>query len=167
MKHIKLLTILGIFSAGFTIQSNAQELPAVTVLARNYKYLKSTDAQAAQPVRLLEHKAAAYDVKNSEYYEDDFDTYSIRFFLPSGYLLATYDSTGKLLSTAERFRDVALPQPVRSAVTKRFPGWAISKDVYRVQYQDNRESRMVYKIMLQNGNKRLRVKTNESGEFLD
>lgn len=170
MKQLKLPLALGILVAGFTIQSVAQEvtLPEVTVVARNYKYIKALDNKdAAQPVKLLERKAAAYDVKNSEYYEDDYDTYFITFYLPSGYVLAVYDQDGKLLRTAEKFKDVALPSVVRKAVVERYPNWAITKDIYVVKYDDATGAKMNYKLQLQNGNKRLRVKINEKGEFLD
>jgi len=169
MKKGKILPVLGILIAGFAIQSVAQEtLPEIIVMARNYKYLKSTNnKEAAQPVKLLERKAALYDVKNSEYYEDDYDTYYITFYLPQGYVLAVYDSTGKLIRTAEKFKMIALPSAIRSAVATRYPNWTISKDVYRVTYGEANGAKMDYKLLLENGNKRLRVKTNEKGEFLD
>lgn len=169
MKQVKLLPILGIFITGFTIQSTAQEqtLPEVTVVARNYKYLRSVnDKETAQPVRLLERQAAAYDIKNSQYYEDDYDNYSISFYLPNGYVLAVYDSSGKLIRTAERFKNIALPTAIKNAVATRFPNWTISNDIYRVSYEEANGAEKVYKLILYNGNERLRVKANEKGEFL-
>ena len=169
MKQGKILPILGILIAGFAFQSVAQQtLPEIIVMARNYKYLKSVNnKEAAQPVKLLERRAATYDVMNSEYYEDDYDNYYITFYLPQGYVLAVYDSTGKLIRTAERFKMVALPAAVTSAVATRYPNWTISKDIYRVSYGEANGSKMDYKLLLENGNKRLRVRTNEKGEFLD
>jgi hypothetical protein len=170
MKQVKLWLVSGVFIAGFSIQSMAQvtTLPEVTVVARNYKYLRSVDSKdVAQPVKLLERKAAAYDVKNSEYYEDEYDTYFITFYLPDGYVLAVYDQDGKLIRTAERFKDITLPVAVRNAVGKRYPNWVISKDVYLVKYEDDSGAKKDYKLVLENGNKRLRVKTNDKGEFLD
>jgi hypothetical protein len=169
MKHIKLLLISGLFCTGFTIQALAQvkELPEVIVMARNFKYLKSVNEKGgAQPVKLLERFAAAYDVKKSEFYEDDAEGYFISFYLPQGYILAEYDAEGKLIRTAEKFKDVALPGVVRSAVTTRFPNWAITSDVYLVKYNDAAGSKKDYKLILENGDKRMRVKVNEKGEFL-
>ena len=164
---IKFLPIIGILLTSMPLQSFEQEtLPAVTVLARNYQYLRSADSrEAAQPVRLLERKAATYDVKSSDYYEDDYANYFISFYLPEGYVLATYDSTGKIIRTAERFRNVALPLAVRDAVAERFPKWAITNDIYKVEYKDQEGAEKQYKLVLQNGTKRVRVKINEKGEF--
>jgi len=147
--------------------SAQQTLPEITVLARNYKYLSSVNHDAAQPVKLLRQQVAAYDIKNSEIYQDDYDTYSITFYLPSGYILAVYDSTGKLSNTAEKFKNIALPPALTQAVAERYPKWTISNDTYIVHYKDNREANIIYKLVLQNGSKRLRVKLTEQGQFVD
>ena len=169
MKTFKLL-LLCILLVGFNMQLFAQEtLPAVTVSSYNYKYLKSTfDTSAAQPVRLLEHRAAGYDLKNSEFYEDEYDEFFVSFYLPEGRVLATYDKEGKLLRTAEKFKNVSLPPVVRQSLSRQYPGWAVAKDVYLVNYYSESEStNKKYKILLENGNKRLRVKAKPTGEILD
>ena len=168
MKKIRSITILALLSA-LTTSTIAQDvLPEVTVLARNYKYLRAADTKnAPTPVNLLERKAAAYDISKSEYYNDDYDSYSITFYLPEGYVLGVYDQNGKLLRTAERFKDISLPSTVRTAIAKRYPNWGISRDLYVVNYKDDSGAKMVYKMVLENGRKRLKVKTNEKGEFLD
>lgn len=169
MKHTTLFLILVFIGVVSVKQSAAQDtLPSVEVVAKTYKYLRSVNARdLAQPVRMLEHKAAAFDVRNSEYYEDDNDQYFITFFLPAGYVLAVYDQNGKLLRTAEKYKDVALPMTVRNAVGERFPKWAITKDVYVVQYGDGVGARKEYKLVLENGKKRLRVKIDDQGAFLN
>ncbi len=169
MKHIKLLTFLLILFVGFNIDSFAQEtLPPVTVASVNYKYLRSVyDNNAAQPVKLLEHRAASYDVKESEYYDDEYEGYSISFYLPNGQVLATYDKEGKLLRTAERFKNVKLPTAVRTALTNKYPNWSLTKDIYLVNFYVDNDARKLYKLVLENGNKRIRVKSNEAGEFIE
>ena len=165
---MKLLSLICLFIAGFTIIAPAQvkTLPSITLLARNYKYLRSLDnKEVAQPVQMLEQQAAVYDVKESEFFQDDFDTYYVSFYLPMGYILAIYDSTGKLLSTAEKFKNVAVPSVVRTAVIERYPNWAISKNIYRVNFEDAKGAKQVYKLVLENGKKRIRVKVNEKGEI--
>jgi hypothetical protein len=173
MKRLKLLLIVALLCTGVNFQSFAQEvktMPEVIVTSSvNYKYLKSTgDANAAEPVTMLQKMAATYNVKNAEFYEDEYDNYFVSFYIPQGEILAVYDQEGKIIRTAERYKNVALPNEVRTAVTKRFPGWSIPKDLYLVTYngENGGKSRKVYKIILENGDKRLRVKTNEKGEFL-
>jgi len=169
MKNFKLLAFLLILFVGFNIDSFAQEtLPSVTVASVNYKYLRSVyDNSAAQPVKLLEHRAASYDVKESEYYDDEYEGYSISFYLPNGRVLAAYDKDGKLLRTAERYKNVSIPPAVRSALSNKYPNWALTKDIYLVNYYNDNSPRKLYKLVLENGNRRIRVKSNEMGEFIE
>ncbi len=169
MKRKITFPVLMLSLLGLSVSSGAQDektLPEVRVTATNYKYIKAVDNKdLAQPVKLLERQAAAYDVKNSEMYQDDYETYSVTFYLPEGYVLAVYDQDGKLLRTAERFKNIALPTVVSKAVAQKYPGWAITKDVYLVSYEDGSGAEKLYKLVLENNNKHLRVKVNEKGEF--
>jgi hypothetical protein len=169
MKKSKLVMLLCIILAAFNINAYAQDLPPVTVQSLNYKYIRSVyDTSAAQPVRLLERRAASYDVKASEFYEEDYADYFISFYLPHGHVLATYDNDGKLLRTAERFKNIALPPDVRQSIAKRYPGWGTAKDIYVVNYNTDADKiKKVYKVVLENGDKRIRVKTDEKGDFIE
>ncbi len=167
MKHVKTLSAVLVILVSFSLRSMAQQLlPEVTVIAANYKYLRSVNGpELAQPVKMLERKAAVYNVKNSEYFEEDNDTYFISFYIPEGEVLAAYDKDGKLIWTAEKYKNIAIPGAVRQSVTERFPNWRISKDVYQVSYHTEKGVGKVYKLLLENGDKRMKVKTNEKGEF--
>ena len=92
--------------------------------------------------------------------------YQVNFFIPEGTILAAYDGDGKLIRTAERFKNVNLPKAVKESVYDRFPEWTISKDIYLVNYQDTKGASRKYKLKLENGDKVLRVKVDEMGKFL-
>lgn len=161
--------MLSAFVLCIGISSFAQDqLPEVTVKAVRYKYLTAVGQKdAAPPVKILQQRAAEYDVKSADFYEEDYDSYFVSFYLPEGQILAAYDKDGKLLSTAEKYNDIALPAAVRTAISERFPNWAISHDVYLVKYfEKNNKVDKVYKLTLQNGDLRLKLKMNEKGEFL-
>ncbi|MGO4918002.1 nicotinate-nucleotide adenylyltransferase [Maribacter spongiicola] len=165
--------LLGLLAIGFTGQVFSQiikteQLSEVTVFATNYKYLSdmNTKEEVSIPVELLQRKVAAFDVKESEFYQDDYDTYQINFFIPEGAILAAYDADGKLIRTAERFKNVNLPKAVKESVYERFPGWTITKDIYLVNYQEAKGANKKYKLKLENGEKVVRVKVDEMGNFL-
>lgn len=166
-------TLIGLLIFGLTTQAFSQivkteELSEVTVYATNYKYLNdvNTEEVASLPVKMLERKVASYDVKNSDFYQDDYDLYHITFFIPEGKILAAYDKDGKLIRTAEKFKDINLPNSVKEAVLDRFPEWTITKDIYLVNYHDAKGTNKKYKLKLENGDKTLRVKVDETGKFL-
>ena len=164
--------LLGFLALGLTTQMYAQvvaeeQLSEVIVVATNYKYLNDVNRTVESvPVRLLEEKVATYDLKNSELYQDEYDTYEVSFYIPEGRILAAYDKDGNIIRTVEKFKDIALPKEVAKAVAKRFPGWTISKDVYLVNYSDKSGATKKYKLTLENGDQRMKVKTDEKGNFI-
>lgn len=165
--------LIGLFVLGLTIPAYSQiikteELSEVVVVATNYKYLNDVSSQepASIPVQLLERKVAAYDPTSSDFYMDEFGLYHISFYIPEGKILAAYDKDGKLIRTVERFQDVNIPISVKEAILDRYPKWTITKDVYRVNYQNTKGSKKVYKLTLENGEKTLKVKMDEEGNFI-
>ena len=164
--------LLGLLAIGLTTQFYAQViedgmLPEVEVRATNYKYLNSVDnSEAAVSVQLLEKKAAQFDIKSAEFYEDGSDFYRVYFYIPDGMIVAAYDRDGTILYTIEKFENVALPNSVADAIGEKFPGWKISKDVYRVSYTQKKGAVKRYKVLLDNGVEKVRVKVDENGTFL-
>lgn len=166
MKYrLLLLTILmGIVTSTFSQNT----LPEIIVRAVRYKYLSAvTKQEVSQPVRMLQRQAAEYNVKSTDYYEEDNDVYFVSFYIPEGQILASYDKEGKLLSTVEKYKNIELPKVIAEAVGKRYPNWSINKDVYFVNYHEtNTEVKKYYKLTLRNGDRRMQVKVNAEGEFL-
>lgn len=164
--------ILGLLALGLTIPAFAQdvkvvELSEVVIRPMNFKYLNATNSKdAAIPVKMLERAVASYDVTEAEFYQDDFEFYSVSFFIPDGKIVAEYDSEGKIIRTIEKFKNISVPDDVKTALLKRFPNWTITKDVYRVTYTEDNGANKVYKLTLKNGDKRMRVKVDDVGTFL-
>lgn len=161
--------LISLFVLGFTLQSFAQitELPEIELVAVNYKYLDAAgDEDVALPVKQLQRQVAEYDVRKANFYSDEYDFYTVNFFIPQGKILASYDKDGNLLRTAEKFKNVALPQAVSSAIVKRFPNWKMAEDVYQVNYHESGNVKKRYKVLLENGDKRMRIKIDEKGNFL-
>ena len=169
LKFVQKLQVVVLILGATTLAYAQNVLPEIVIRAANYKYLDAVSAEeASQPVNMAEQSAAAYDIKGQEFYEDEYDKYFVSFIIPEGKILAAYDKDGKLLRTAERYKSVALPQSVKQAVATKYPGWSISKDVYLVNYQatEGKATRKLYKLLLENGDKRMRVKVTDKGEFL-
>lgn len=165
--------IFGLLFIGLTIQSFAQiivTLPEIEITATNYKYLsKAGFENASLPVEMLERKVATFDLKNAEFYSDEYDTYEVSFYLPEGYVLASYDKDGNILRTAERFKNVKLPRAVIESVAKTYPDWVFTKDIYLVNYHERGTTGKItkkYKITLENNDQKIRVKVDENGNFL-
>jgi len=166
-KFILGLLVIGLTSQVYSQITKVEELSEVVVTAVNYKYLNQTDNKvAAVPVQMLQRKVAAYDVTTKDYYQDDYDYYTVEFYIPDGKIVAAYDADGKILKTIEKFNDIKLPNAVSKALLERFPNWDIVSDVYRVTYTEKKGTKKLYKLKLQNGDKTMKVKVNEDGAFL-
>ena len=164
----KSILSLIIFCLTFGMYSQITQLPEVVIIAVNYKYLNAVENEDTDlSVQMLQEHVAMYDLKNSDLYGDEYDTYTVSFYIPDGKILAAYDKNGEIIRTIERFQNVKLPKDVRNAVYKRFPNWSLEKDVYLVNYHKNNEKvSKQYKVKLKNGKKVMRVKLAEDGNFL-
>jgi len=154
---------------GLTIQAYAQitVLPEV-VLTANYKYLNALDSEGMpEGVKILREEVALYDLKNSDIFLDEYDTYFVSFFIPEGKILAVYDNDGMLLRTVEKFKDIKLPKDVRNSVFNKYPGWTITKDVYKVNYHNTKGvTKEEFEIKLKNDDKTIRTKVDIDGNFM-
>jgi hypothetical protein len=170
LKSIQKIVLVAVFIFGATSQAIAQTvLPEIVITASNYKYLNAVSPEESPaPVNMLEQYAAAYDVRGSQFYEDEYDQYFVSFYIPDGKILAAYDKDGKLLRTAEKYKDYGVPLMVKQSVEKKYPQWTISKDVFLVNYYaaGGGVTRKLYKLVLENGDKRMRIKISDTGEFL-
>ena len=154
---------------GLTIQAYAQitVLPEVSITA-NYKYLNAFNSEdMPEGVKVLREEVALYDLKNSDIFLDEYDTYFVSFFIPEGKILAVYDNDGMLLRTVEKFKDIKLPKDVRNSVFNKYPGWTITKDIYKVSYHHEKGvTKEQFEIKLKNDDKTIRTKVDIDGNFM-
>jgi len=164
--------IIGLFIIGLTAQlfaqnTNIEELPTVVLHSVNYKYLSDVNINhEAQIIQFLQNEVANFNLKNTDVYDEEESKYEIYFMIPDGYILASYNNNGKITSTLERFNNSKLPHNVLRSVTDTYPGWAISKNTYSVSYNQGKGAAKSYKLILENGDQRMRVKTDGNGNIL-
>ncbi len=166
MKNLFLFLLLCVLTT--PLFSQIIELDEVIIYPVKYKYIfEVVDDDIDQSVKDLQLKLGNFDVTKEEFYNDEYDSYNVSFYIPKGYAVATYDKDGKLLRTIERYKNVKLPLAVSKALVERFPNWAVDKDIYKVSYSEPKwESKKTYKLKLTNGEKIIKVKTDQDGNFL-
>ena len=166
--------IISLFLFGLTIQTFAQEIEIVGVEIQpaSYKYIDnvakdSTEASPAEPVKIFQQRTAIFNLENSKYYEDDYEYYFLSFYIPEGKILASYDTEGDVLRTVEKFKNTEIPPIIAKAIVQKNPGWIVSDFVYLVNHHDNGEiKRKEYKLLLEKGSLRKRVRTDENGNVI-
>ena len=111
----------------------------------------------------LENKFISYKIDN------DFDgkeSYLLLLEVEDGFLSATFNSKGKLISVVEKFENVILPKKIRNSLTEKFPDWKIMKDKFLYIQKRGEIKRKEYRIIMKNGNKARRITVNEEGEII-
>ncbi len=118
---------------------------------------------------MLQREAANFNIKDSDLwdlYQDEYELYNVTFYIPDGKIVAAYDIDGKVVRTIEKYKNVKLPSIVLKSVTKKYPGWSVSNDVYKVTYHHEEGVTKTYNLILEEGDNKIRVKTDENGKFI-
>ena len=167
MKRLLLIIIaLGIAIPGLTQEVQTEELSEVVVMPVNYRYLDQVgNKTAAVPVRQIEQTAANYDIRSKDFFEDDYNLYTVSFYIPDGKLVAVYNHEGKIIRTIEKFKNVDMPRAVVRSLKNEYPDWDLVSDVYKVTYNQTDGAVKRYKLKLQKGNKSINVKMCEEGKI--
>ena len=89
--------------------------------------------------------------------DSDYTDYQVFLNTANGYMVATYDEDGDLLSTFQRFKDAQLPNEARQKIMKKSKnarvvevkhvvitdGWDIQKEFYKVKLQDGDKTKRI------------------------
>ena len=167
MKKLLLIILaLGVASPMIAQEIQTEELSEVVVMPVNYRYLDQIGQKTAPvPVKQIQQTAADYDIKSKNYFEDDYNLYTVSFYIPDGKLVAVYDHEGKIIRTIEKFKNVDMPRAVVRTLKNEYPDWELVSDVYKVTYNETEGAVKRYKLKLQKGNKSINVKMCDQGKI--
>ena len=147
--------------------SQVFDLPEVNV-AVNYKYLDAiSSAEVPALVKQLEEEVVYFNVKESDFYNEKDDTFSVAFYIPEGKILAICIKDGEIVSTRERFINIKLPRQIMRSIIKNYSDWTVVGDTYKVNYNGkNGNINKQYKVKLKNEKDTKVVKLTENGDIL-
>lgn len=88
---------------------------------------------------------------------EEYSTYQVWFNTNKGYMVATIDKRGKLISTSQKFRNMMLPEENRKKILEEHgnvqfvnntyfatsKGWDINKEYYRVKVKDGKKTKAI------------------------
>ena len=167
--------IIGLFVLGLTSLSYSQELYSNADLAeledRSISYVNSNYMNKVQNVRTsgqiksLEVLISRYDITKSRKFDGKAKPFKVKFYSPKGSIVATYDSKGKILTSLEKFKDIALPKHVLQSISKAYPKAKILSNTYMVSYSSETGAKMNYKVKIRKGDLRKIMKIDADGNF--
>jgi hypothetical protein len=119
---------------------------------------------ATVPLTVVED--VVYVNANREAENQDYDTYLITMNGKDGHFQVTYDKTGKLLTTVEVLKDVALPRPVMVSIGRHFPKWAVVGDKEVMTSVKDGHQKTHYKVTLEQGKEKHHVIFDADGNIV-
>ena len=157
------LFVLGLTSLGFSQNKNGEvkevKLKDVVLTNVNFSYLeKVQDKDMSDHIILLQNEAAGFDVSVTSEFDGHDEPFKIVFRGLKGYIIATYDNTGKILTTTEQYKDIKLPIYIMKSVLHQYPNSRLLKVVYDVNYNNQKEVEKTYKIQIINNHKKRNLK---------
>lgn len=107
------------------------------------------------------HKNIREDIK-----EGDYSTYVLKLEGKGREIDATYDQDGNLKSSYEYMNDFPLPTEVARKIGKKYPGWSITKDNFKLETFKGKTTTDRYKVTLTKGNDTKKVYVDAKGDTL-
>lgn len=105
------------------------------------------------PIRFVEENFDFYSLNLQ-----NFEEAQVKFITPKGYLKATYNKDGDLISTVQQYKNIDLPRDLWLQVYKENEGWSMISNKYSAMGKFNKIDKALYKIKLSNGKKTKKIK---------
>ncbi|MHA6281071.1 hypothetical protein ACXYMT_12900 [Salinimicrobium sp. CAU 1759] len=102
---------------------------------------------------------AYFDIENfiNALSHEDYDSYEVSFVSRKGILKADFNAEGDLVRSSSRFKNIVLPEKLRSQLYRDHKGWAMTKNVHITRGNAGILNKSYYKIKLENGKDRKRI----------
>ncbi|WP_053992941.1 hypothetical protein [Mangrovimonas sp. TPBH4] len=167
--------IIGLMFIGLASQVQAQfeegvhgiHLKPVEITTINLNYAnKVIDNNAATGIINLQKEVATFDLKASEWYDEESLVFPLKFEYRHGKIFATFNEDGIILRSIEKFKDIALPFAVRSNIKKLYPNWSLKKTSYEVSYHLEEDVERIYYVQIVRDKQKKIISLDTSGREL-
>jgi hypothetical protein len=88
------------------------------------------------------------------------------FKTDKGTITTNYNWKGEVLSSEEKFRNIALPANLVRSALKDYEGWKVVRTNYNVSYTKGSNARKIYTIQITDGKKKKKVSMDAEGIIL-
>ena len=136
-------------------------------LDENIEYLDEVQGPSTpNSIRKYQVMASLYDVTQSYIFDGRNDPFQIVFKTDKGTIVTTYDWQGEVLTSEEKFKDVALPSELARKALKDLKDWTIIRTNYYVSYTQGRDATKIYTVQITDGKKRKKISLDADGTVL-
>lgn len=170
--------IIGLLILGVMSQTFAQEeILFIAKLKKNEvpKIITKAVKKDFPKLEVVEFLSIPYkngvmgDVNKNIFLVDGYDSYLVTFKGKTMKTAATYSEKGNLISTVDHYKYKSIPYAIKNKVALAYPDWVILTGYKKMSSYDEMGniSKFHFKISLENGDKKRKIYTNESGEILN
>jgi hypothetical protein len=118
-------------------------------------------------VKEFQIMAVEYDVAQSDLFDGRDALFLVVFRTQKGSIEASYDWTGEVVETIERFRNLTLPRKVLLSGMKDHSGWRVMGTSYYVYFVKDRRKRILYTLQIADGKKRKKILLDKDGTIIN
>lgn len=95
----------------------------------------------------------------------DYESYLVSFRSRKGELQAEFDKVGNLLSTNQRFENIALPLDICHQLYREHKGWTMVKNVHIASSKKDVVNKDLYRITMRNGKEKKNLKIDARNDI--
>ncbi|WP_303317941.1 hypothetical protein Q4Q34_18695 [Flavivirga abyssicola] len=116
----------------------------------------------------LQQEVLNFNLKNDAIFDkSERATYRIVFNKNQGKAVVTYNTDGTIIASKETYKNIKLPYELRVKISKIYPEWAFEKNIYTLNYLNNKDLKALYTIQIKKGNAKKRLKFNDRYQRID
>lgn len=166
------LCFLGLTSSTFaqdviySAKIKKEKVPAevVTAVEKDFKDYSVVDYSAI-PVTMVEDNVVV--TADKDFAPSDYDSYEVKLSGKNTTMNAYYDSDGRLVSTYESIKDIALPSLIDRAITGKYPKAKVLSDRYvSTYYGMDGKTKVHYHVKIMNNGKEHRMYIDGNGNIV-
>jgi hypothetical protein len=114
-------------------------------------------------IRKYQVMASLYDVTQSYLFDGRNDPFLMVFKTDKGTITTTYNWKGEVLTSEEKFRNVALPADLVRTALKDYKGWRVVRTNYNVSYTKGQDAKKMYTVQITDGKKKKKISMDAEG----
>lgn len=118
----------------------------------NAQYLKNNASSTSSIITKFETFVANFDITTlKDYKTNEPAEYKVVFKNKQGTLYVTYNQEGKIVSSLETYKNIAIPMELRLRIAKDYPNYSFYKTMCKKQYSADGSVNITYKVELHDG----------------
>lgn len=151
--------ILGLLFLGLTSHAFAQDELALNTttpdLESRFTKTKSKatkTTQISKRISAFQKVVSNYDITSKQIYTPKKPaTYTVVFKEANNVITNVYNKKGEVIASKQKFENVRLPDHISVAILKKYPNWSVKSVKCTIEFKENVQDNISYKIKITNG----------------